>query len=307
MSDAPTNRARTVDWAKVKEERAEFAKRQAEREARGDSSSGSGERPQFIKFKPNGTYNVRMLGGIVDVHRFYRKGADGRHYFAYVHPEDGQAAEEFLKTNCGTELRGQRRFAINAYDRDDNNVIKIMEGPYYSLFLQFADWSADHNDAEPGGMNGEDWRITVHTSTSGRGWNYNARTLGPSPFTPEQAKVIKETKPYFDLPARYAVTPIEELPKKLGLVGNAAGPAPSQQPQTAPVPSAPAPSMTTQASAPAAPAPEAPAQAAPAAPAAPAPAAPAAAAPAQATTAPAPPAQAGTPAPVSQDDDPLAF
>jgi len=215
-----------VNWGNLRQRAIEVEKR----------ASGESKRAEYMKFesgpggKPN-LYNVRLLGKAKEFTKFFVKTATG-HRRAQTKVDDGWKAEEIIRTSTGKQIRGQQRYAVNIIDRADGKI-KIMEGPI-SLFKHFANWSADNDDASPGGQSvGWDWQITVYGEGQSRG--YSAEPTQPSPFTDEQAA---EIAPHlYELDDRYKCLSPEEVPERLFGEQQSrqdAGPDPDGGPQSAP-------------------------------------------------------------------------
>lgn len=194
--------AETVDWGSlISKEEANSPKR---------------TQRNYMKFENGKTHTVRPVGNAVCISKFYVATDKGKR-FVFVEPKDAEAAAALISKHFGREIKAQTRYAINVFDREDNNQVKIMEGGF-SIFRHFAKWSQVNKDNEGrpisvGGTHSGDWMIEVRGDGLQR--KYVTGYMRPAPFTPQEVKAIKEDKKLYQLQEIYKGTPLNEVVSRL--------------------------------------------------------------------------------------------
>jgi hypothetical protein len=181
--------------------------------------ANGGRRASYMKLEVGKVYNIRPVGSAKRFYQIYNPTIRKSVKLAVT---DGQKAETVIRSLTGTELKGSIRYAINVIHRDDNNQIKIMEGPL-GLFRAFAAWTQMSNGLKVGGMQGVEWQITPVDQGGSR--IYTAINGQPSHFNEQQAEAVRTQS--FDLERVIRLTPLDEVVSRL--FPGVGAPAPAQQ------------------------------------------------------------------------------
>lgn len=153
---------------------------------------------------------IRPLGNIIEVCKFFVKRADGSSRSVCVRPEDVDEAARILSEQVGSEIVPQNRYAVNVIDRADGEI-KVLENGI-SIFGVFGQWSTSC-DIHPGSKDGWDWTISV----KGSGFNrkYTPLPVKASPLTQDERKKIKEKNETYSLEDIYKDVPLDKLIEKV--------------------------------------------------------------------------------------------
>jgi hypothetical protein len=168
-------RAEKCDWD------SEFDKEDGEANKKSGNSK-SFPKAEFMSFKEEKTYKVRLIGSLVKFRRWWKP------YKAITH--------ESLRDQDPAWKAGwfpKRRYAINVIDRSDGKL-KIMEqGP--TVFQAFYDYR-EARSIDPAGKDGPDWSITVKIPKNSDGVknpmdkDYAVVALDKAPLTQEEKKML---------------------------------------------------------------------------------------------------------------------
>ena len=143
-----------------------------------------GQGGQFLKLEANKKYKVRLVSNAVQYFQHWEPiicRSPG------VDPKTNQTVDPLMLQN----FIPKKRYAIWVFDREDQNKMKVMDFPP-TLYEQFAEWKANFNE-NPGGANGPDWVIKLEIpGTDRRRTKYKATHLDKTPFTEDEAKLIRE-------------------------------------------------------------------------------------------------------------------
>lgn len=148
---------------------------------------------RFKKLEANSTNRVRPVFKPI---RFYK----------YFNRKDGQLRSAITEDpdTCTVkakypDLRAQKRYACLILDRDDENKLKILEGPA-TLFDNFKAFKKMAKE-DPGGPKGGDFEIKVicPNGKKDRDTTYEVDFVEAVPFTEEEKNFIREHKEEYDL------------------------------------------------------------------------------------------------------------
>ena len=172
-------------------------------------SSGSAGSGKFMKLGPNTERTVRPLKKPV---KFFKIGdtVDKQYRSAVI--EEGDI--DTIKAKYPS-ARPQQRRACLVFDRDEGNVLRILEGPV-SMFDNFKHFK-NISKNEPGGPQGGDFLIKTNcpSGKKDRDTTYEVEFVTPVPFTEEEKAQYGEKKEDYDLQEVYKALTIEEVEEKL--------------------------------------------------------------------------------------------
>jgi hypothetical protein len=188
-----------VEWDEVEQPKSGF-----------NSQGNSGNSGKFMKLEPNQTYRVRPVYKPIKFYKYYNR-KDGQLRSAVT--EDPQNCTVKAKY---PDLKPQTRYACLVFDRNDENKLKILEGPQ-SLFNVFKHFKKVAQGAEPGGKDGGDFQIIVHcpNGKKDRNTTYECEFIENVSFTQEEKDFVKQHKEEYDLEQIFAAQSPEEIEKRL--------------------------------------------------------------------------------------------
>lgn len=171
------------------------------------SSGGSGI---FMKLEPNSDNVVRPLGKPVAFYKYFHRHEDGSFRSAITSDPDRCTVKQ-----THPELTGSQRYAILVFDRNDDNKLKVLEGPktIFKFFKEFYRITKK----EPGGKEGADFRISVNcpNGRKDRDTTYDVEVLDHIPFTEDEKNFYRENKDNYDIKKIFASEEPEVIERKL--------------------------------------------------------------------------------------------
>lgn len=139
----------------------------------------------FLKLEAGKRYTVRLVG---KAYKYFQHWEPVVCRSPGTDPETGQVLDPLMQAGLEPKLR----YSIWVLDRNDGNKLKLMDFPS-TLFKTFLEWKEAYNE-DPGGIQGTDWNIKLEVPAGGNKKNtkYSAFPLKQTPFTPEEAELIKK-------------------------------------------------------------------------------------------------------------------
>lgn len=173
--------------------------------AKGEGGGRKSNKGKFMRLEANQTYRVRPLRKPVTFWKYGNK-KDGRYRSAIVEdPNNCPLTEKYPK------LRAQKRYAILVFNRDEENILQVLEGPQ-KMFEALRHFKKVTKN-EPGGPKGGDFQIKVvcPNGIKDRETTYDVEFLDPAPFTDDEKQYYKEHAEDFSLEEIFAAKDLEEI------------------------------------------------------------------------------------------------
>lgn len=172
----------------------------------GRKGGGSGK---FLRLEANSMYRVRPVHQPIRFYKYYNE-LNGRLRTAICDNPDTCTVKD-----KHPDLRPSRRYAILVLDRNDDNKLKILEGPQ-TIFEEFKKYY-DITKKKPGGPEGGDFTINVvcPNGKKDRDTTYTVDFINETPFTSEEKSMLVEKKDDFNLPEIFKSHSAEEIETRL--------------------------------------------------------------------------------------------
>lgn len=190
----------------------------------GGTGGGSGK---YGKFEANKEYLLRPVLKPVKFYKYYHK-LDGALRTAIT--DDADTCVVLQKHKSSGLRKAQERRGFLAFDRNDNNKLKIWEVPPSAIeafkhFKKLTKDPANPNGKEPGGPHGGDFlfKIVCPSGQKDRDTTYVVEFAEAKPFTEEEKAFVKANKEEFNLEKIFASNTPEEIETRL------LGPAPTKE------------------------------------------------------------------------------
>ena len=172
----------------------------------GKSSGGSNK---FKRLEANSENRIRLVLKPVLFYKYYNHQG-GQLRSGVTDDPDGCTVKAKYP-----ELKAQKRYACLIFDRDDDNNLKILEGPS-SLFDNFRAYKKMAKN-DPGGKDAGDFLIKVicPNGKKDRDTTYEVEFIEPVPFTDEEKSFVKENLEEYNLENIFKAHSPEDLESKL--------------------------------------------------------------------------------------------
>jgi hypothetical protein len=148
---------------------------------------------QFLKLEVGKKYKIRLIMKAVEYFQHFDPVACRSPGGVPTDPNDPNSPIKIIDPLMLQGFTPKKRYACWVMDRDDGNKLKVMDFPP-SLHDIFSEWRTNTPDsADPGGVNGPDWVITLKIPPGGnkRMTKYYAQSLERSPLSEEEVKHLK--------------------------------------------------------------------------------------------------------------------
>ena len=191
----------SIEWDDIEQPKKGFGS--------GKKTGGAGGSGKFMRLEPNSTNRVRPVLKPIRFHKYFNRH-DGTLRSAIT--EDEATCTVRAKY---PELRAQKRYACLVFDRDDDNKLKILEGPA-TLFDHFKKFKKLAKQ-DPGSNNGGDFQIKVicPSGKKDRDTTYDVEFIETVPFTDEEKKFVLDNKESYDLDEIFKAQTPEEIERIL--------------------------------------------------------------------------------------------
>lgn len=151
---------------------------------------------EFVKFQSGKDEKLRPIGGGIEFAKFFNRATKKS---IIVELDEAPVVAQLIADKTGTEIQPNHRYAINVFDRNDENKIKVCEGSH-SIFSHFGSWSQEISKENNGekisvghGKLGGNWKIKV--TGEGKARRYSPTFLGSAPITAdENAEIVRMRK-----------------------------------------------------------------------------------------------------------------
>jgi hypothetical protein len=170
----------------------------------------STKKVDYLWLKSGQKYKIRPVHKPVHIFKyFYRNSKNELHTAICANPDTCPVAAEH------TDLaKPSSRYAIYVFDRNDDNKLKVMEGPK-TVFLPFRE-RFQATDKDPGGSTtGGDWQINI--TGTGKNTKYSLIYIEDVPLTASEKSAVSEliTEESSKLVNIYKPHTQEEMEKRL--------------------------------------------------------------------------------------------